>query len=176
MHPLPIQIYLAPLGLPAIRTVRKELPKLNASSLPTSWNWVEKGVVTPAKDQGNCSRCWSFAVIGLIEAHWIIAGNSPVSLSEQQLIDCDERVKAPCGEEGGFDPEAALDMVVASGGWIVSSKSYPYSDGLQSETCLARKENAVAYVNDTQQMVVRSEGELAAWLKQTGPVVICEWL
>lgn len=46
----------------------------NGGSLtaPDSWNWVNKGGVSPVKDQGQCGSCWTFSTVGCLESAHLI--------------------------------------------------------------------------------------------------------
>ena len=46
-------------------------------------------MVSSVKDQGSVGSCWAFSTVANIEGQWALAGNDLVSLSAEQLVDCD---------------------------------------------------------------------------------------
>lgn len=89
------------LGFKAPKNAVKNLSPvlLNITDIPDSIDWREKGAVNPIKDQGQCGSCYAFSATAAIEGHHFIKSGELLSLSEQQLIDCDETSH---GCEGGW--------------------------------------------------------------------------
>ena len=90
--------------------------------VPTSVDWRKLGAVTPVKNQGQCGSCWAFSTVAAVEGINQIATGNLVSLSEQQLIDCN--VDGNNGCNGGSMP-MAFDFLVKNGG-LDTEEHYPY--------------------------------------------------
>ena len=61
-------------------------------TIATSIDWRAKGAVNPIKDQAYCGSCWAFASVAALEAAHKIKSGTLLSLSEQQLVDCNTSV------------------------------------------------------------------------------------
>ncbi|PHT66237.1 Vignain [Capsicum annuum] len=59
-------------------------------------DWRKKGVVTGIKDQGQCGCCWAFSVVAATEGINKIKTGKLISLSEQELVDCDTSSNMGC--------------------------------------------------------------------------------
>jgi hypothetical protein len=67
--------------------------------------------------------CWAFATIGAMEGINAIKTGQLLSLSVQELIDCDRNYNQGC--DGGF-MDYAFEFIVVNGG-IDTETDYPYS-------------------------------------------------
>ncbi|MCD7450619.1 hypothetical protein HAX54_007593 [Datura stramonium] len=109
------------------------LSDVGAVDIPSSLDWREKGAVTNVKNQGSCGACWSFSATGAIEGINKITTGSLVSLSEQELIDCDRSYNDGCG--GGL-MDYAFEFVIKNGG-IDTEEDYPFRE--REGTCNKNK-------------------------------------
>lgn len=101
-------------------------------NLPDSFDWRDNGVVTSVKDQGTVGSCWAFSTVGNIEGQWALGGHNLVSLSAEQLVDCDatfdpNNLNQDCGVFGGW-PYLAYQYVMKTGG-IEPETDYLYCSG-----------------------------------------------
>ncbi|KAJ4981757.1 hypothetical protein NE237_032594 [Protea cynaroides] len=119
----------------------------------SSLDWRKKGVVTAVKDQGGCGSCWAFSSTGAIESINAIVTKDLISLSEQELVNCDSTNE---GCEGG-DMDYAFEWVISNGG-IDTELNYPYT-GLDG-TCDANKEKIKVVSIDGFEDVAEEESAL----------------
>ncbi|KAJ1415786.1 Peptidase C1A, papain C-terminal [Sesbania bispinosa] len=109
----------------------------NVSAIPSTVDWRQRGAVTPVKNQGSCGCCWAFSAVAAVEGINMLSTGELISLSEQELVDCDTN---DSGCEGGL-MDNAFDFIVQNNG-INSEANYPYQgvDG----TCNTDEEANVA--------------------------------
>ena len=75
-----------------------------------------------------CGSCWAFAATGALEGAHAVATGRLISLSEEQLINCDRKDQ---GCKGG-NPATAFAWVAANGGRdnaLCTEKAMPYDLG-----------------------------------------------
>ncbi|XP_057468656.1 low-temperature-induced cysteine proteinase [Actinidia eriantha] len=103
--------------------------------VPSSVDWRASGAVSRVKDQSKCGACWAFSATGAMEGINKIVTGTLVSLSEQELVDCDRSYNNGCN--GGL-MNYAFEFVVKNQG-IDSEEDYPFQGG--ERTCSERKLN-----------------------------------
>ncbi|KAL7225668.1 hypothetical protein ACSBR1_020930 [Camellia fascicularis] len=104
----------------------------NLTDVPTTFDWRNIGAVTPVKDQGNCGCCWAFSTVAAVEGINQITTSNLISLSEQELVDCNVDNHG-CG--GGF-MDKAFQFIQQNNG-LTSEDNYPYI--AQVNTCDSTK-------------------------------------
>merc|ERR1711981_188966 len=104
-----------------------DLPKVpfpNITDVADSIDWVAKGAVTPVKNQKHCGSCWAISATGALEGAYFVASGKLVSLSEEDLVQCDHGGDHGC--QGGL-MDNAFRFVEKNG--ISSEADYPYTSG-----------------------------------------------
>jgi C1A family cysteine protease len=139
---------------------------LNATNLATSVDWVEKGAVTPVKNQGSCGSCWTFSTTGAMEGAYYLKYGNLLSFSEQQIVSCSKYGGNGCN--GGL-PTRAITWLETNA--LCLEDDYPYKSGgsfSHNQPC----HTCAGYVKaDGVYNVPTSESALMAAL-QKGPVSI----
>ncbi|XP_042503151.1 vignain-like [Macadamia integrifolia] len=120
--------------------------------VPASIDWRQKGAVTPIKNQGQCGSCWTFSTVVAVEGINQIKTKKLLSLSEQQLVDCDIG-DGNQGCNGGY-MDRAFEYIKKVGG-ITTEESYPYT--ATNTTCAVSKVNAPLVTIDGHENVPPSE-------------------
>ncbi|KAK7105044.1 cathepsin L-like [Littorina saxatilis] len=136
----------------------------NGDAIPDSFDWRDKGAVTPVKNQGQCGSCWAFSTTGNIEGQWAIKSNKLVSLSEQELVDCD---KLDEGCNGGL-PSNAYEAIMKLGG-LETEGEYKYEGA--DEKCKFNRTEVAVKINGGLN-ISSDETEMKAWLFKNGPISI----
>ncbi|KAL9297797.1 hypothetical protein ACSQ67_023693 [Phaseolus vulgaris] len=104
----------------------------NVTAVPSKVDWRQKGAVTPVKDQGQCGCCWAFSAVAATEGIHALTAGKLISLSEQELVDCDSKgVDQGC--EGGLMDDAFKFVIQNQG--LSTEANYPYKG--TDETCNA---------------------------------------
>jgi C1A family cysteine protease len=136
-------------------------------TVPTSWNWLNEGAVTPIKNQEQCGSCWAFATVATTEGLYEINGNTLTSFSEQQIVSCD---KTCAGCNGGW-PYLAMAYVAANG--LETESEYPYI--AQTGTCKFNKADAITTgVTGAAFVTPKSPSALFAAVYQQPVAIIVE--
>lgn len=135
------------------------------------WSTGDTKYLPDVKDQGECGSCWAFTVQATIESHLKIQHKELVSLSEQNLVSCDD-TNSGCN---GGNMNMAYNWIKLNRG-VCSGYSYPYT--AKDDPCLSSCENGYiasvtgyAYIT-TEELLKRALniGPVAAGVQSSSPV------
>jgi cathepsin F len=157
----------------SIREGMTTLPDYPTDDLPLTFDWREKGAVTKVKNQGACGSCWSFSTTGAVEGANFVKTGELVSLSEQQLVDCDHTC----------DPKHPRNCDYGcNGGLPLNAMRYVQKNGLDTETdypyhavdgkCASKKNGPPVASVSAFNLVSTDEAQIAAALVKHGPLSI----
>jgi len=113
--------------------------QMQSKVMATNVDWRDQGYVTDVKDQGQCGSCWAFGAVASMEAAHFEKYGATVQMSEQQIVDCDNRNS---GCNGGWY-DTAWKYVSQEGG-IETTADYPYK--AREGTCKAGQNDFVSGV------------------------------
>ena len=135
---------------------------LNDVEAPEEFDWEnDKGIKTEVKHQMDCGGCWAFATTAVIESQFLIKYGKNITLSEQQLIDCDEN-NLKC--EGGNMRKAFLYLQEHG---LMRSEDYPFING--EGECKYDENKAIIKVKEFS-FVPKDEEEMKKALYKYGPL------
>merc|ERR1711997_354916 len=134
--------------------------------LPSSVDWVKEGYVTGVKNQAQCGSCWAFSATGSLEGQHFKKAGKLVSLSEQNLVDCD---KLDHGCLGGLMSHAFTYIKENNG--IDTESSYPYT-AKTGKKCLFKAEDVGATLQSYKGIPKGDEDALQKAVASVGPISV----
>jgi len=140
------------------------------SRVPGMLKWTV-ACLTGIYNQGSCGSCWSFSATEQIESMNCIQGHTggrAVSLSMQQILDCDHDDVDGCG---GGSTWSAYEYIIRQGG-IDTFASYPY-EGVQ-KACRYNSRDVGARINNWGWLTqTHDEAVMHNYLFSSAPISIC---
>ena len=136
----------------------------STEGLPSSVDWVNDGVVTHVKNQGQCGSCWSFAGTGALEGQYALKYKNLLSFSEQQQVDCNTYCY---GCNGGWAAQAFHYWEKTASNL---ESAYPYQ--AHQYSCRTQGKQGYAKVSTYYKTKSKSESALQTAVANVGPIAI----
>ncbi|XP_048455612.1 cathepsin O isoform X3 [Rhincodon typus] len=151
--------------LPKYTSVLKDT---KTRALPPKFDWRDKNVVTPVRNQKSCGGCWAFSVVESIESSCAIEEGHLELLSAQEVIDCSFR---DAGCKGG-SPISALMWLNQSKAKLVKESEYPFN--AQTGIChyFSRSTFGIAITGFKAYSFRYNEDIMMEKLLEWGPLVV----
>ncbi len=140
---------------------------LQATNLPESIDWRQKGYVNPIQDQGQCGACYAFSACASIEGQYMKINEKLVKLSEQNLVDCSSKYGNNGGDGGTMNN---CFMYVKENGGIETEQSYPYQ--CKAGSCNYNSKNSATKITGYVDIPKGDELALTAAIAQIGPISV----
>jgi KDEL-tailed cysteine endopeptidase len=149
--------YKRVLGAKVMPNEKRAVKTLNTSNLADSVNWITSGAVNAVKDQGQCGSCWAFSATCAIEGAHFLSTGTLLSLSEQQIVDCDT---VSYGCNGGWQ-YAAFEYAEAQAQDLENDYTYTAMDGSCRSSSYAGQVNVKNYANVPANSVAQLKAAIA---------------
>ncbi|XP_067203659.1 cathepsin O-like, partial [Linepithema humile] len=138
------------------------------TDLSLKYDWRDRGIIGPVRNQESCKAWWAFNIIGIVESMYAIETGTLYSLSVQELIDC----VLDYGCTNGGNIHNALLLLMIRNTTIVSENAYPLT--WKTDACKLSEVSAetlrVAITNFEYKSYVDREYYLLNRLVNHGPV------
>lgn len=138
------------------------------AAAPDSFDWRDKEVVSPVKDQKKCGSCWTFSTTGAMEAHLKLATGKEELIAEQELVDCASADVYDCHGCSGGLPSYAFNFIRDFG--IETENDYPY----QAKDSICRYDSSKLRIttDGSYNITAGDEVQLKEELYNHGPVSV----
>ncbi|MCP4624648.1 MAG: hypothetical protein GY850_14130 [bacterium] len=143
------------------------LRKIKAKNLPERFDWRDRGMVTPVKDQHPCGTCWAFATVAEMESKVLINEGIEYDFSEQHLTSCEYWTTS--GRSGncfpGGTPQRATNLFTKKG--LVLETCSPY-EAIEDVAC---EVSCAAVKKVTGWRIIANDVEtIKAVISEYGPI------
>jgi len=130
---------------------------LDIEGIPASIDWRSKGAVNAVKNQGQCGSCWAFSATCAVEGRHQIKTGQLLSLSEQQLVDCDS---TSYGCNGGWQSNA-FKYLEKHGQELETAYPYTARDGSCKAASAQGRVDVEAFTTVPKQSVSQLKAAIA---------------